>query len=120
MRPAILFKSLKSASPLKEEIIGDGLDVMIVRELTGGLYFGHREYSDEKAFDTLPYTRSEIERIAKKAFEIAKLRNKKLTSLDKHNVLDTSKLWRKVVEEISKDYPEVEVSHMYVEMRQCS
>ena len=101
LRPAILFKSLKSASPLKEEIIGDGLDVMIVRELTGGLYFGHREYSDEKAFDTLPYTRPEIERIAKKAFEIAKLRNKKLTSVDKHNVLDTSKLWRKVVEEIS-------------------
>ena len=115
LRPAILVKSLKSASPLKEEIIGDGLDVMIVRELTGGLYFGHREYSDEKAFDTLPYTRPEIERIAKKAFEIAKLRNKKLTSVDKHNVLDTSKLWRKVVEEISKDYPEVEVSHMYVD-----
>ena len=88
---------------------------MIVRELTGGIYFGPREYSDEKAVDTLPNTRMEIERIAKKAFEIAKLRNKKLTSVDKHNVLDTSKLWRKVVEEVAKDYPEVEVSHMYVD-----
>ncbi len=115
LRPATLFSALKSASPLKDEIIGDGLDVMIVRELTGGIYFGPREYSDEKAVDTLPYTRMEIERIAKKAFEIAKLRNKKLTSVDKHNVLDTSKLWRKVVEEVAKDYPEVEVSHMYVD-----
>lgn len=115
LRPAVLFKELKSASPLKDEIIGDGLDVMIVRELTGGIYFGPREYSDEKAIDTLPYTRIEIERIAKKAFEIAKLRNKKLMSIDKHNVLDTSKLWRKVVNEISTQYPEVEVSHMYVD-----
>ena len=115
LRPATLFKPLKSASPLKEEIIGEGLDIMIVRELTGGLYFGHREYSEEKAYDTLSYTRPEIERITKKAFEIAKLRNKKLTSVDKHNVLDTSKLWRKIVEEIAKDYPEVEVSHMYVD-----
>ena len=106
LRPAVLFKELKSASPLKDEIVGDGLDVMIVRELTGGIYFGPREYSDEKAVDTLPYTRIEIERIAKKAFEIAKLRNKKLMSIDKHNVLDTSKLWRKVVNE---------VSHMYVD-----
>ena len=115
LRPAILFNVLKDASPLKSEIIGNGLDIMIVRELTGGLYFGQREYSEEKAHDTLSYTRAEIERIAKKAFEIAKLRNKKLTSVDKHNVLDTSKLWRKIVNEISKDYPEVEVSHMYVD-----
>ena len=115
LRPATLFKSLKSASPLKEEIIGEGLDIMIVRELTGGLYFGHREYSEEKAYDTLSYTRPEIERITKKAFEIAKVRNRKLTSVDKHNVLDTSKLWRKIVEETAKDYPEVEVSHMYVD-----
>ena len=115
LRPAILFNVLKDASPLKSEIIGKGLDIMIVRELTGGLYFGQREYSEEKAHDTLSYTRAEIERIAKKAFEIAKLRNKKLTSVDKHNVLDTSKLWRKIVNEISKDYPEVEVSHMYVD-----
>jgi len=115
LRPAILFSVLKDASPLKSTIIGNGLDIMIVRELTGGLYFGQREYSEEKAHDTLSYTRTEIERIAKKAFEIAKLRNKKLTSVDKHNVLDTSKLWRKIVNEISKDYPEVEVSHMYVD-----
>lgn len=115
LRPAILFNVLKDASPLKSEIIGNGLDIMIVRELTGGLYFGQREYSEEKAHDTLSYTRAEIERIAKKAFEIAKLRNKKLTSVDKRNVLDTSKLWRKIVNEISKDYPEVEVSHMYVD-----
>ena len=115
LRPAILFNVLKDASPLKSEIIDNGLDIMIVRELTGGLYFGQREYSEEKAHDTLSYTRAEIERIAKKAFEIAKLRNKKLTSVDKHNVLDTSKLWRKIVNEISKDYPEVEVSHMYVD-----
>ena len=78
LRPAVLFKQLKSASPLKDEIIGEGLDVMIVRELTGGIYFGPREYSDEKAVDTLPYTKGEIERIAKKAFEIAKLRGKKI------------------------------------------
>ena len=112
LRPAVLFKQLKSASPLKDEIIGEGLDVMIVRELTGGIYFGPREYSDEKAVDTLPYTKGEIERIAKKAFEIAKLRGKKITSVDKHNVLDTSKLWRKTVNELAKNYPEMEVSHM--------
>ena len=115
LRPAILFESLKNASPLKEEIVGNGLDIMIVRELTGGLYFGQREYSEEKAYDTLSYTREEIKRIAIKAFEIAKLRNGKLTSVDKHNVLDTSKLWRKIVEEVGKNYPEVEISHMYVD-----
>lgn len=115
LRPAILFNELKSASPLKDSIIGDGLDIMIVRELTGGIYFGPREYSEEKAVDTAPYTRQEIERISRKAFEIAKVRGKKLTSVDKHNVLDTSKLWRKIVNEIALDYPEVEVSHMYVD-----
>ena len=115
LRPAILFESLKNASPLKEEIVGNGLDIMIVRELTGGLYFGQREYSEEKAYDTLSYTREEIKRIAIKAFEIAKLRNGKLTSVDKHNVLDTSKLWRKIVEEVGENYPEVEISHMYVD-----
>lgn len=115
LRPAILFKELRNASPLKDEIIGDGLDVMIVRELTGGIYFGPREYSEEKAVDTMPYTRYEIERIARKAFEIARLRNKKLMSVDKHNVLDTSKLWRKVVNEVAKEYPDIEVSHMYVD-----
>lgn len=115
LRPALLFKELKNVSPLKDEIIGDGLDVMIVRELTGGIYFGPREYSEEKAIDTMPYTRHEIERIARKAFEIARIRNKKIVSVDKHNVLDTSKLWRKIVNEIAKEYQDVEVSHMYVD-----
>ena len=115
LRPAILFNELKNASPLKEEIIGDGLDIMVVRELTGGLYFGPKKYSDEEASDTLVYKRSEIERITKKAFEIAKLRNKKITSVDKQNVLDSSKLWRKIVNEISENYPEIQVEHMYVD-----
>ena len=88
---------------------------MVVRELTGGLYFGPKKYSDEEASDTLVYKRSEIERITKKAFEIAKLRNKKLTSVDKQNVLDSSKLWRKIVNEISENYPEIQVEHMYVD-----
>lgn len=115
LRPAILYNVLKDASPLKEGIIGDGLDIMVVRELTGGLYFGKKSYSDTEAQDTLSYTRTEIERITRKAFEIAKVRRKKIVSVDKHNVLDTSKLWRKIVEEISSDYPEVLLEHMYVD-----
>lgn len=115
LRPAILYNVLKDASPLKEEIIGDGLDIMVVRELTGGLYFGKKSYSDTEAHDTLSYTRTEIERITRKAFEIAKVRRKKIVSVDKHNVLDTSKLWRKIVEEVSADYPEVLLEHMYVD-----
>ena len=115
LRPAILYNVLKDASPLKEGIIGDGLDIMVVRELTGGLYFGKKSYSDTEAHDTLSYTRTEIERITRKAFEIAKVRRKKIVSVDKHNVLDTSKLWRKIVEEISSDYPEVLLEHMYVD-----
>lgn len=115
LRPAILYNVLKNASPLKSEIIGDGLDIMVVRELTGGLYFGEKFYSEEKAYDTLFYTRKEIERIVKKAFEIASVRRKKLVSVDKHNVLDTSKLWRKIVNEISVSYPEVCVEHMYID-----
>ena len=115
LRPAILYNVLKDASPLKEGIIGDGLDIMVVRELTGGLYFGKKSYSDTEAHDTLSYTRTEIERITRKAFEIAKVRRKKIVSVDKHNVLDTSKLWRKIVEEVSADYPEVLLEHMYVD-----
>ena len=115
LRPALLYKELADACPLKTEISKAGFDMVIVRELTGGLYFGQSEYSEEKAYDTLSYTREEIKRIAIKAFEIAKLRNGKLTSVDKHNVLDTSKLWRKIVEEVGKNYPEVEISHMYVD-----
>lgn len=115
LRPAIVYNILKDASPLKPEIIGEGLDIIVVRELTGGLYFGKKTYSDTEAHDTLSYTRYEIERITRKAFEIAKLRKKKLVSVDKHNVLDTSKLWRKIVDEIAVEYPEISVEHMYVD-----
>ncbi|MCL2155479.1 MAG: isocitrate/isopropylmalate family dehydrogenase, partial [Leptospirales bacterium] len=95
LRPAIIFKELKEASPLKSEIIGDGFDIMIIRELTGGIYFGQPKGKDaDKGFDTLIYTRPEIVRITKVAFETAMKRNKKVTSIDKANVLSTSLLWR--------------------------
>ena len=119
LRPATLFKSLKSASPLKEEIIGEGLDIMIVRELTGGLYFGERstrvENSKRIATDTLNYSEDEIRRVAIKAFELAAKRKGKLTSVDKANVLDSSRLWRSVVEEVARDYREVKLNHMLVD-----
>lgn len=119
LRPAKIFAPLKSASPIKDSIIGDSMDVLIVRELTGGIYFGERgtgkENGESYAYDTEKYTVSEIRRIAKVAFEMAMKRNKKLTSVDKANVLDSSRLWRKTVIEMSKDYPEVELSHMYVD-----
>lgn len=119
LRPAVLYSELKSACPLKDEIVGSGFDMMIVRELTGGLYFGKRGTVEEngylKAFDTLTYDENEIRRIAKRGFDIAMKRNKKLTSVDKANVLDTSRLWRKVVIEVAKDYPEVELEHMLVD-----
>ena len=119
LRPATLFKPLKSASPLKEEIIGEGLDIMIVRELTGGLYFGERstrvENSKRIATDTLNYSEDEIRRVAIKAFELAAKRKGKLTSVDKANVLDSSRLWRSVVEEVARDYSEVKLSHMLVD-----
>jgi len=116
LRPAIIFKDLKDASPLKSEIIGDGFDILIMRELTGGIYFGQPKGNDnQKGFDTLVYTRPEIERIAKVAFEAAMKRGKKLTSIDKSNVLSSSILWRQVVEEVAKDYPEVELNHLYVD-----
>ena len=104
---------------MKEEIIGDGFDMIIVRELTGGLYFGERRTIEEngvrKAIDTLSYDEKEIRRIAVKAFEIAKKRRKKVTSVDKANVLDSSRLWRKVVEEVALQYPEVDLEHMLVD-----
>ena len=107
---------MKEASPLKSEIIGDGFDIMIIRELTGGIYFGQPKFKDEnKGFDTLVYTRPEIVRITKVAFETAMKRNKKVTSIDKANVLSTSLLWREVVEEIAKEYPEVSLNHLYVD-----
>ncbi len=119
LRPAKIFAPLKSSSPLKEEIIGDELDILIVRELTGGIYFGDRATYEENgvvgAYDTERYTYPEIKRIVKAGFEYAMKRGKKLTCVDKANVLDSSKLWRKVMEETAKDYPEVEVSYMYVD-----
>lgn len=119
LRPAILFPQLKSASFLKEEVLGDGLNVMIVRELTGGLYFGEKQRiaieGGFKAWDTMVYTTQEIDRIARVAFDLAMQRNKKLCSVDKANVLGVSRLWREVVIEVAKEYPEVALSHMYVD-----
>lgn len=119
IRPAYLYKELADACPLKKEIIGDGFDMVIMRELTGGLYFGDR-YTKEvdgvmTAVDTLTYNENEIRRIAVKAFDIAMKRRKSVISVDKANVLDSSRLWRKVVEEVAKDYPEVTLSHMLVD-----
>ena len=119
IRPAYLYKELADACPLKKEIIGDGFDMVIMRELTGGIYFGDRKTEEVDgmlvATDTLTYSEAEIRRIAVKAFDIAMKRNKKVISVDKANVLDSSRLWRKVVEEVAKDYPEVELSHMLVD-----
>ena len=119
IRPAYLYNELKDACPLKDEVIGNGFDMVIMRELTGGLYFGDR-YTKEvnglkTAVDTLTYNEEEIRRIAIKGFEIAMKRRKKLVSVDKANVLDSSRLWRSVVAEVSKDYPEVEVTNMLVD-----
>ena len=104
---------------MREDIIGDGFDMMIMRELTGGLYFGKRETKEVDglmtAVDTLTYNEEEIRRIAKRGFDIAMKRRKKVTSVDKANVLDSSRLWRKVVEEVAKDYPEVTLEHMLVD-----
>lgn len=119
MRPAYLYDELKDACPLKNEVIGDGFDMVIMRELTGGLYFGDR-YTKEidgvmTAVDTLTYNENEIRRIAVKAFEIAMKRKKAVTSVDKANVLDSSRLWRKVVKEVAADYPEVAYTDMLVD-----
>lgn len=119
LRPAVLYKELKGACPLKEEISDKGFDMMIMRELTGGLYFGERRTVEEngvrKAYDELTYDENEIRRIAIRGFDIAMKRRKKVTSVDKANVLDSSRLWRKVVEEVAKDYPEVTLEHMLVD-----
>ncbi len=119
VRPALLYQELKTACPLKDEVIGNGFDLVIMRELTGGLYFGERKTIEEngirKACDTLTYDETEIRRVAKRAFDIARKRRKKVTSVDKANVLDSSRLWRKVVEEVAKDYPEVTLEHMLVD-----
>lgn len=119
LRPAILYDELKEACPLKEELTIGGFDMLIMRELTGGLYFGQRSTKEENgelvARDSMSYSETEIKRIAKRAFEIAMKRNKKVTSVDKANVIDTSRLWRKVVNEIANDYPEVTLEHMLVD-----
>ncbi|MBD5550638.1 MAG: 3-isopropylmalate dehydrogenase [Lachnospiraceae bacterium] len=119
LRPAYLYEELAGACPLKEEISAAGFDMMIMRELTGGLYFGERKTIEEngvrKAIDTLTYDENEIRRIAIKGFDIARKRRKKVTSVDKANVLDSSRLWRAVVNEVAKDYPDVELEHMLVD-----
>ncbi|MFV0527347.1 MAG: 3-isopropylmalate dehydrogenase [Lachnospiraceae bacterium] len=119
LRPAYLYSQLQAACPLRDEIIGEGFDMMIIRELTGGLYFGDRKTETVdgilEATDTLVYNEKEIRRIAIRGFETAMKRGKKLTSVDKANVLDTSRLWRKIVEEVAKDYPQVTLEHMLVD-----
>ncbi len=117
LRPAILYPQLQQACPLKESIVEGGLDILVIRELTGGIYFGKRgrNESGDAAYDTMAYSVGEIERIVRKAFEAAKGRNRRLTSVDKANILETSRLWRSVVNRIAADYPDIAVSHMYVD-----
>ena len=120
LRPARVFPSLAAACPLRSDIVGDGFDVLVVRELTSDIYFGTpkgREGSgpEERGFDTMSYTRREIERISRMAFDAARLRRKRVTSVDKANVLTTMVLWREVVTEVSRDYPDVELQHIYVD-----
>lgn len=115
IRPAIMFDELKDACPLRPDIVEGGMDVVILRELTGGIYFGKKFTEKDYACDHMEYSKYEIERIAEQAFKIAQIRNKKVTSVDKSNVLETSKLWRKTVEEVAKKYPEVQLNHMYVD-----
>ncbi len=115
LRPAMVYDELVNASSLKPSVI-QGVDIMVVRELTGGIYFGQpRELHEDKAFNTMVYTKEEVERIARVAFDIAMKRDKRVCSVDKANVLEVSQFWREIVEEIAKEYPEVELSHMYVD-----
>ncbi|WP_010235083.1 3-isopropylmalate dehydrogenase [Clostridium arbusti] len=119
LRPAKVYNVLKSASPLKDEIIDEGVDLLVVRELIGGIYFGDRGTEEvngvETAYDTEKYNVDEVKRIAHSAFKSAMKRRKKVTSVDKANVLDASRLWRKTVNEVAKEYPEVELNHLYVD-----
>ena len=122
LRPAVVFDELKDASPLKSEILDGGLDILIVRELTGGIYFGEHalepatdEVTGEVAYDVEKYSQMEIRRIARVAFDLAMKRNKKVTSVDKANVLESSRLWRKTVAEVAAEYPEVELDNLYVD-----
>ncbi len=119
IRPAVLHEPLKDACPLKEELTDAGIDICVIRELTGGIYFGQRgrrkgEFGEE-AYDTESYSVKEVERIARTAFQIAKTRNRHVTNVDKANVLESSRLWRSVVIEVAKDYPDVKLEHMYVD-----
>ena len=115
LRPAMVYDELVNASSLKPTVI-QGVDIMVVRELTGGIYFGQpREYDANKSYNTMVYTREEVERIAVVAFDIAMQRDKRICSVDKANVLEVSQFWREIVEEVAKDYPEVELTHMYVD-----
>lgn len=119
LRPAVIFLPLRDASPLKPEVIGESLDIMVVRELTGGIYFGDRGTEEQdgvkSAYDTERYSVPEVERIARVAFDMARKRNRRLCSVDKANVLDSSRLWRSVIDEMAKEYPDVAVSHLYVD-----
>jgi len=116
LRPAIIFTQLRNASPLRADLIGDGLDLLVVRELTGGIYFGSpKGVEGDRGVDTMVYTRNEITRIARVAFETARKRKGKVTSIDKANVLASSVLWRQVVKEVGADYPDIELGHMYVD-----
>ena len=119
LRPAVLYQELSDACPLRKDISDRGFDLLIMRELTGGLYFGARHTTEvdgvRTAVDTLTYNENEIRRIAIKAFDIARKRRGIVTSVDKANVLDSSRLWRKVVEEVAKDYPDITLSHMLVD-----
>ena len=119
LRPAYLYEELLEVCPIRKDVIGNGFDMVIVRELTGGLYFGERHTKEVNgvitAVDTLSYSEKEIHRVAVKAFEIAMKRSKKVTNVDKVNVLDSSRLWRKIVEDVAKNYPEVTLEHMIVD-----
>ena len=117
LRPAVMWKQLKDACPLKDEIVGEGLDILIVRELTGGIYFGERGTSEDgnTAWDTEKYTRPEIERIVRMGFEYAQNRQKRLCVVDKANILNSSQLWRRVAEDVKKDYPDVTLSYLYID-----
>ena len=111
----MLHKQLKEACPLKPEIIGDSLDILIVRELTGGIYFGKRGRTEGGAYDTMAYSEKEIERVLRVGYGAAMKRRKKVTVVDKANILETSRLWREVANRVAKDYPEVETSFLYVD-----
>lgn len=119
LRPAVIFEPLREASPLKPEIIGEAMDIMVVRELTGGIYFGERGRTEKNgapaAYDTELYTVPEIERITRVAFDLAMKRNKKLCNVDKANVLESSRLWRETVLKVAQEYPEVKLNHLYVD-----